>query len=143
MSAARPIARNKVALVHVAKARLALSDDEYRDILRHVAGVESSKELDEFGFELLMEHLRKLGFESDFQARSWGMRPGFATDRQVELIRHLWREYTDDAGTDIQLGKWLHRFFGVSALRFVTSGQAARIIPALKAMKARTGRDDG
>lgn len=55
MSAARPIARNKVALVHVAKARLALSDDEYRDILRHVAGVESSKELDEFGFELLID----------------------------------------------------------------------------------------
>ena len=129
--------RKKIALVHVAKARLGLAEDDYRDILRHVAGVGSSTELDELGFDLLLEHFAQLGFVSDARARDLGARPGMATPAQVRLIRDLWEEYTNGEGTEATLGKWLDRFFGVSALRFVTAEQAPKIITGLKAMKAR------
>lgn len=132
--------KSKVGLIHVAKAKLCLTDDDYRAILRRVVGVESSKDLDDIGFTLVMEHFAGLGFKSDFQGRSFGERTGMASTRQVEMIRNLWREYTDGAGTDATLGKWLDGTFKVSALRFVTSDQARKAITALKKMKERKPR---
>lgn len=129
--------RKRLALIHIAKSQLALAEDDYRDILRHVAGVASSKELDDIGFDLVMAHFARLGFVSEHRERSFGYRPGMASDRQVEFMRGLWREFTDGEGTDATLGKWLDRTFGVSALRFVTAEQAPRAITALKKMKDR------
>lgn len=129
--------KKRIGLVHVAKTKLGLTDDDYRAILGRVAGVESSKDLDEIGFTLLMEHFTSLGFKSDFRSRSFGERAGMASTRQVEMIRNLWREYTDGAGTDATLGKWLDGTFKVSALRFATSDQAKKAITALKKMKER------
>lgn len=131
------VSRKQLSLVHVAKTKLGLTDDDYHAILRQIANVESSHNLDNIGFTLVMEHFERLGFKSSFRARSYGERPGMASSQQVEMIRGLWREFTDGAGTDTTLGTWLERSFKVSALRFVTRDQASKAITALKAMKSR------
>jgi len=128
------ISKGKLALIHVAKSRLGLGDEIYRDILRNVAGVESSRELDDAGFAALMDHLQSLGFQSDFGKRNFGNRPGKASVGQVEKLRALWSSYTSGDGTDATLGRWLQRQFKVSALRFLDADKAHRAIGALSHM---------
>lgn len=132
------IGAKQLSLVHMAKARLAMADDDYRTILRRVAGVDSAKQLDMRGFDAVMEAFRRLGFESSSPRKPFGWdRPGMATNQQCRFIRALWSEWTNGQGTDATLGIWLEHSFAVSALRFLTKESAAKVITALKAMKGR------
>lgn len=130
----------KIALLHVAKRALRLTDDDYRAMLMQAAGVESAKELDLLGFERVLAHLTRLGFKSTWSTRTYGNRAGMASPAQVDLIRKLWGEYHqgDDETAEAALNAWLTRYHHVSALRFVTADIAGRIIPGLKAMAARS-----
>lgn len=56
------ISARQIALVHVARRALALSEDEYRGILSSRGGVESARDLDPDGLDRVMAHFRKLGF---------------------------------------------------------------------------------
>jgi phage gp16-like protein len=51
----------QIALIHVAKRELGLTDDEYRAMLNSF-GVTSSKDLDNQTFDQVVNHLEKLGF---------------------------------------------------------------------------------
>ena len=57
------IARKKKALVHIAKEDLRLDEESYRQILKGVAGVESSAQLTKEGFEKVMRRFREMGFK--------------------------------------------------------------------------------
>lgn len=131
------LSRKKISLIHVAKARMNLGDENYRRVLRAVAGVSSSRDLDDRGFEALMDYFNSLGFKSTWQKKNLGYRPMMASPAQVALIRHLWAEYTDGEGDDLSLGKWLSRTFKVAALRFLPVDLAPKAITALKAMNKR------
>lgn len=132
-----PLSQKKVSLIHVAKTRLGLEGDDYRMMLLHVAGVESSRDLDEFGFNQVMLAFAQLGFKSDFAEKNLGERIAKANPRQVKLIRALWAEFTDGTGTEAQLGKWLGRQFKVSSLRFLDPATAHKAIGALSVMCKR------
>ena len=54
------ISTRQKSLLHVAKAKLGLSDEDYRAILFSAAGVESSKDLDTAGFERVLERFVQL-----------------------------------------------------------------------------------
>ena len=56
------INNKKKALIHVAKAKVGMSEVEYRDMLAGV-GVTSSKDLNFAKFEMLMKSFEKLGFK--------------------------------------------------------------------------------
>src|SRR3546814_6358659 len=95
------LSRSKLAVIHVAQARTGLDDDSYRALLKHAAGVGSSKELDDAGFTAVMEVFRQLGFVStaakvNLAGRHWSM----ASDGQVAKLRKLWEAYTDGKGDD-------------------------------------------
>lgn len=126
------------ALLHVAKGKLGLTDNEYRSCLVHLAGVESSTDLDQEGFEAIMGFFEWRGFRPLVaEGPAYGNRPGMATFAQLELIRTLWREYTQGRAGEDELNKWLSNKFGLSSLRFVKMGMARKLITALKAMKSR------
>jgi hypothetical protein len=57
------IGRKKKALVHIAKENLHLDDESYRQILKGVAGVESSTQLTVEGFEKVMRRFEEMGFK--------------------------------------------------------------------------------
>ena len=133
------LVRKKISLVHVAKKKLGLSDDDYRAVLLRAAGVSSSRDLDDWGFNQVMQEFARLGFQSDFGRRNLVARrnPFMASSAQLGYIRRLWSEYTDGEGTDASLGKWLERSFKVSSVRFITADLAPKAITALKAMNAK------
>ncbi len=58
-----PIGRKKKALVHIAKENLHLDEESYRQILKGVAGVESSTHLTREGFEKVMMRFQEMGFK--------------------------------------------------------------------------------
>lgn len=127
----------KIGLLHVAKKQIGLDDDSYRDVLRLWGGVESSSQLDTVGFEKVMIRMEQLGFRSTRQKQNFGNRAGMATPAQIGYIRELWKKYQGPKATEAALNAWLLHFHKVSALRFVSSDRAAKIIPALKAMSSR------
>ncbi len=135
------IDRKKIAVLHVAKQRLAIDDEAWRQLLQRTAGVESSRDLDAAGFDRVMTELKRLGFESDASKRNFGERRGMATDGQIALIRKLWAEYTDAQGTDASLGHWLFRTFRTSSIKFLDADRGSKAIDALKAMVARRSRE--
>lgn len=132
------LSRKQIAILHVGKTKLGMSDAQYRSALVHIAGVTSSKELDRSGFEAMMGFYDYLGFKpTRAEGPNYGNRPGMASFAQCELIRQLWHEYTRGEAGSEQLNKWLMRTFKISSLRFFTRGKAGHAITALKAMKSR------
>ena len=57
------IGRRKKALVHIAREDLHLDEESYRQILKSVAGVESSTQLIQEGFEKVMRRFQEMGFK--------------------------------------------------------------------------------
>ena len=74
----------QTTLIHVAKTQLVLSDEDYRTVLLHEAGVETSRDLDNEGFDAVMERFRTLGFEPSATPPAYGHRAAMATPAQVE-----------------------------------------------------------
>ena len=58
-----PISPKQIRLVHVAKRKLELTDAQLRTALTEVAGVESLKDLDQEGMNVLMGLFEYLGFQ--------------------------------------------------------------------------------
>ena len=53
----KKINKKKLALIHIVKKELQLSEIQYRKLLQNIAGVKSAKELDEEQFRKLMKFL--------------------------------------------------------------------------------------
>ena len=139
-----PLTRPQNSVIHVAKTKLALSDETYRCLLVHLTGATSSVDLDQEGFEPVMGYFSYLGFEPmKNTGPNYGTRPGMASFAQLELIRALWREWSGTVDKEVDhrgLNTWLRRTFKSDSLRFVTVAQAPKVITALKAMKAHKAR---
>lgn len=85
------VSPQKLKLIHVARRELELTEDAYREILRHHGGVESAKDLDDDGFKRVIDCFRALGF---WIKRKWEQtRPrdpdDLPTPGQLKVIEHL------------------------------------------------------
>ena len=135
---ATKITRKQLALIHVAKSKLGMDDQEYRHTLLHFAGVESAKDLDREGFEAVMGYFEWQGFAPatpPAMKNAPGHRDGMATPAQLDFIRDLWRRYKGE--WDEGLGGWLEKSFGISDIRFLNAEGAQKAITALRSMTAR------
>ena len=63
-----------MAKIHMGKAQLGLADAAYREMLQNVAGVKSSKDLDQAGFDAVIKNLQGLGAEFTSHKRA-GKKP--------------------------------------------------------------------
>lgn len=134
--------KSKIAVVQVARRETRMGEDDFRQLLRDYGGVESTTELDQRGFEAVMDRFRTLGFISRRVREGIGTgRPGMATDAQIGLIRDLWKEAAV-VPSDRNLARWLEKYFGTSAVRFLTFRKAHRVIGAMRAMIARKAAQD-
>ena len=136
------LTRPQTLILHVAKATLQWDDDIYRQVLVRIAGVTTSKDLDQAGFEAVMGFADYCGFRPLGKgAPRYGNRPGMATFAQLELIREIWRELHDQETCDDEhLTGWLQKYHKVSSMRFLTLEAARKTIVALKYWKARPKR---
>lgn len=143
-------------LIHIAKKKLGLDDETYRDLLQSVAGVRSSKDLSPGQFSLVMTRMEKCGFAyvrkvqgTDFKkyldkwANAVGERPDMATPAQLAKIEEAWESLPwywmrgEKADKDRALRGFIRRLSHVADLRFLTFTQAANIIEAIKMIAAR------
>lgn len=125
-------------LLHVARQRLGIAEEDWRALLHRAGGVASSRELDEYGFARVMEELGRLGFRSTWSDRTFGgQRVGMATPGQLALIRDLWAQFTAGEGTDASLGRFMSGKGWPSHLRFVDGQTARLVIGALRTMLKR------
>ena len=124
--------RKCLAKIHIAKKELALSDEDYRDLINAtVPGKGSAADLDDGQLQLLLDRLYALGW-----------RPRLPRNRERPLpatvwkARKLWLQlYEQGAVRSPQwtaLARFAKRMTGVGDLRRLTGRQAAIVIEALK-----------
>jgi phage gp16-like protein len=63
------ITNRQIALIHVAKSRIGMSDSEYRAMLSGY-GVQSSKQLRQGQFDTVMKHFAVMGFSSNLKSKN-------------------------------------------------------------------------
>ncbi len=111
----------KLAVIHIVKRELGLSDDEYRDILQRETGVRSAKDMDEKGFRRLM---RYFAGSRHYRINKYGL-----TFRQKLFINHL----VDDLGWDARHFKnFLNKYYKKTAIDKLTKKEASKVIESLK-----------
>ena len=112
---------NKLAVIHIVKRELGLSDDEYREILQRETGVRSAKDLDEKGFRRLM---RYFAGSRHYRINRYGL-----TFRQKLFINHM----VDDLGWDVQHFKnFLNKYYKKTVVDKLTKREASNVIESLK-----------
>jgi phage gp16-like protein len=113
--------RKKLALIHIIKKELNLSDEEYRAILHQAAGVRSAKDLTEEKFRKLMSYFVR---SQHSHINRHGM-----TIRQKFFIQGLVRqmEWSQDHWVN-----FLHKYYRVRRLEDLTKEQASHTIESLK-----------
>ena len=132
-------ARNKqLALIHIAKQRLNIDDDDYRDMLNQIAGVRSAAKLDNAGLEAVIRHLKSLGFEvSRKPVPSEGKPHNYTQNPQLWKIGRLLAEqkltwaYADGI---------VEQMFGIDSIAFCKPRQLSAVIAALSKHRDRNGK---
>ena len=111
----------KLAVIHIVKNELNLSDQEYRDTLEKVTGVRSAKDLDYAGFRKLMNHFARTKY---YRARADGI-----TFRQKLYIKGLleqlnWNEW--------HFKNFLKKYYKRETMESLTKKEAGKAIKSLK-----------
>ncbi len=126
----RAMDRKKLALIHIVKKELGISDRDYRCILRRIAGVDSSKELDEAKFRKLMYFFVRSDY---YRVNAFGM-----TLKQKLFIKSLASQLDWD---ETHLRNFIHKFYRREGLDALTRKEASKLIESLKAVRAHEPRE--
>ena len=115
------IDQNKLALTHIVKKELQLSNEEYRHILFQVAGVHSAKELDEKKFSQLMNYFIRRHY---YRFHCRGM-----TFKQRFFIKSLAKQLE---WTEEHLENFIRKYYHQDGLTQLSRKDASKIIEGLK-----------
>jgi hypothetical protein len=115
------IDKKKLALIHIIKRELNLSDEDYRDILFRASGVKSAKDLDETSFRKLMHYFVR---SKHYRLNSFGL-----TLRQKLYIKYLAHELGWD---ERHLENFIHKYYHKSDMGTLTRKEAIKAIESLK-----------
>ncbi len=132
--------RNDLAAIHIAKAQLGLSDDEYRDLLSTVCpGIRSAADLDVSGRRRFLAHLQAcLRGHGKAQPQRLIRKPLSEPQR---LMWSLWMQLADAglvrARSMAALAAYARRQTGVERLEWLNKHQEHLVIETLKKWLAR------
>ncbi|MDH4321359.1 MAG: regulatory protein GemA [Desulfobulbaceae bacterium] len=116
----------KLAVIHITKKELNLSDDEYRDTLEKITGVRSAKEMDDAGFYKLMRFFTR--------SRHYRSSRDGITLRQKMYIRHL----VEDTGWDEKhFRNFLRKYYHQDDTESLSKREASKLIESLKRIITR------
>jgi hypothetical protein len=113
--------RKRLALIHIIKKELNLSEEEYRSILQKATGVASAKDLDEEKFRKLMRYF--------VRSKYYRLNPSGLTVRQKLFIDYLARKLS---WTKEHLDNFVHKYFQKPNVYKLTKREAIKVIEALK-----------
>ena len=130
-----------IKLIHVARRELRMDDDTYRLLLagmRELDGATSTADLSVPNLTKVLEQLKLRGFK--VRPNKQHTRP-LADDVQSKKIRSLWLELHDLGAvrdpSEAALAKFVQGMTRVSALQWLSTAQASRVIENLKQWMGR------
>ena len=124
-SAGGTLDKKKLALIHIVKKELKISDRDYRCLLKRIAGVESSKDLDEAKFRKLMSFFVRSDY---YRVNAFGM-----TLKQKMFIKLLTRQL---GWEEDHLRNFIRKYYRREGLDALTRKDASSLIESLKAIRA-------
>ena len=140
---------NHIGAIHVLKAKLRLSDDDYRALLKGLTLKTSSKDMSPAEQQKVRYHMQGLAERAGvvqptrrrpMPAARFAKSKADATPKERKVWA-LWHQLGRDGvvrDTSPQaLNKWIERQIGVSALVFANWAQLDTLIEALKAWQQR------
>ena len=140
---------NHIGAIHVLKAKLRLSDDDYRALLKGLTLKTSSKDMSPAEQQKVRDHMQGLAERMGvvqptrrrpMPANRFAKSKADATPKERKVWA-LWHQLGRDGvvrDTSPQaLNKWVERQVGVSALVFANGAQLDTLIEALKAWQQR------
>ena len=133
--------KKELGLIHVAKTKLALPDDEYRSILLAVTGKQSAADLDWQGRKKLLDHFKKLGFKVVAKTAQ-RPRPQVAPNRRL-LIGKIEAQLAEAKRPWAYADAMAKRICKVDSITFCTPEHLVKIVAALSYDAKRHGRDEG
>jgi hypothetical protein len=135
-----PLSKSQLITVHQAIRDIKLADEDYRAMLRAEFGVETSKNLDNHGFEALMKRFGQMGYVKPGKQVAAPTGPGAATNQQQFMIAELLHTLHLDAGSDYARG--IFRKAGAAERpAWFTRAQASKVIDALQYL-VKHGKND-
>ncbi|WP_347484562.1 regulatory protein GemA [Vandammella animalimorsus] len=141
-----------IAAIHTLKAKLRLSDDDYRALLLHLTGKNSSKAMSVGERARVRDHLHGLAVRAGLAAPTRLRRQSFddayaAASPRERKVWALWnqlhRQGRIASGGAKALNAWVKRQTGVDALRFCNGAQLDALIEALKLWQGRPEQEAG
>ncbi len=121
--------RKKLALIHIVKKELGISDKDYRCLLKRIAGVESAKDFDDGRVP-----------EDHALLRPQRLLPG-------QLVRHDPEAEAVHQGPGGQLGweethlrNFIHKYYQKPDLDYLDRKDASKLIESLKAIREHGDR---
>jgi len=115
--------KKKLAVIHIVKRELSLSDDEYRNTLERIAGVRSAKDLTDDQFHKLMRYF--------VRTRHYRVANKGITLRQKYYLRQLKERLQWD---DSHFQNYIHKYFYNRDLSTYSRHDASNLIIALKSI---------
>jgi phage gp16-like protein len=85
--------KRELALIHMAKAQLGLTREDYEHVLRAVTGKTSAADLDAAGREKLLKRFKERGFL--VKAKAGSARAAFIREPQVKKLLAMWYALAD------------------------------------------------
>ena len=154
MSTTDPTRKRELALIHLAKATLGLSRDDYEHVLRAVTGQTSAADLDAAGRDKLLWHLKAQGFV--VKAKAGAARARSIRAPQIGKLQAMFYALAD-AGAVVRpasseacsraVEAWAKEQLAgtplgpLDALRFATGAQLGKLIESMKAWGDRVSAD--
>ena len=111
----------KLAVIHIVKKELQISEEEYRDTMEKVSGVRSAKDLDDLGFQRLMRYFAR---SDHYRSRQEGI-----TFRQRMYIKHLVEDLAWDA---THCANFLKKYYKTAELGTLSKKEGSKVIESLK-----------
>ena len=116
--------KKKLALIHIIKKEINLSDVEYRNILQQVAGVKSAKELDDEKFRKLMNYF--------VRSKHYIVNPFGLTIKQKLYIKFLVQEIGWD---EVHFNNFIYKYYHKTDVERLSRKEAIKVIESLKNIK--------
>ncbi len=116
--------KKKLALIHIIKKEVGLSDEEYRNILQQIVGVRSAKDLDDEKFKKLMNYF--------VRSKHYIVNPFGLTIKQKLYIKFLAQEIDWD---EVHLNNFIHKYYHKTDIERLTKKEAIKVIESLKSIK--------
>lgn len=137
----KPVTPSQIKLLQVARRSLGLEEQDYRNVLGIYGGVGSAKALTQAGFDRVMTHLKRIGFEAELKPKPPRI-PGSPSDPvtvyQNQKILELFKNLGWDGKRQQGFCRKLFR-----NLWPMNRGDAQQLIETLKDMEARGYQERG